>query len=84
MTRSYICLDNSEKFRNLEEAIRGLTKDLHSMQTTINGINQRLYVKASVALVPLLNFIFAVKWNSNYLFASETWGSSLLYFAGLT
>uniref|UniRef100_A0A8C7YF19 Elastin microfibril interfacer 1a n=1 Tax=Oryzias sinensis TaxID=183150 RepID=A0A8C7YF19_9TELE len=34
--------DNSEKFRNLEEAIRGLTKDLHSMQTTINGINQRL------------------------------------------
>lgn len=54
MTRSYICLDNSEKFRNLEEAIRGLTKDLHSMQTTINGINQRLYVKASVALVPCL------------------------------
>ncbi|XP_024146883.1 EMILIN-1a isoform X1 [Oryzias melastigma] len=34
--------DNSEKFRTLEEAIRGLTKDLHSMQTTINGINLRL------------------------------------------
>ncbi|XP_074471923.1 EMILIN-1-A isoform X1 [Sebastes fasciatus] len=33
---------DSEKIRQLEETIRGLTKDLHNMQTTINGINQRL------------------------------------------
>ncbi|KAJ0027023.1 hypothetical protein NQD34_018023 [Periophthalmus magnuspinnatus] len=30
------------KIRALEETIRGLTKDLHNMQTTINGINQKL------------------------------------------
>lgn len=35
---------DTEKIRQLEETIRGLTKDLHSMQTTIHGINQRLYV----------------------------------------
>ncbi|XP_070781878.1 EMILIN-1-A [Enoplosus armatus] len=33
---------DTEKVRQLEETIRGLTKDLHNMQTTINGINQRL------------------------------------------
>ncbi|XP_042359190.1 EMILIN-1a [Plectropomus leopardus] len=33
---------DSEKIRQLEETIRGLTKDLHNMQTTIHGINQRL------------------------------------------
>ncbi len=35
---------DAEKIRQLEETIRGLTKDLHNMQTTIHGINQRLYV----------------------------------------
>lgn len=34
--------DQSEKIRQLEETIRGLTKDLHNMQTTVNGINQKL------------------------------------------
>ncbi|XP_041661750.1 EMILIN-1a [Cheilinus undulatus] len=33
---------DSEKIRQLEDTIRGLTKDLHNMQTTIHGINQRL------------------------------------------
>lgn len=33
---------DNEKIRQLEDTIRGLTKDLHNMQTTINGINQRL------------------------------------------
>ncbi|XP_029352797.1 EMILIN-1-A [Echeneis naucrates] len=33
---------DSEKIKQLEETIRGLTKDLHNMQTTIHGINQRL------------------------------------------
>ncbi|XP_023286034.1 EMILIN-1-like [Seriola lalandi dorsalis] len=33
---------DNEKIRQLEETIRGLTKDLHNMQTTINGINQKL------------------------------------------
>ncbi|KAJ0060764.1 hypothetical protein NL108_000037, partial [Boleophthalmus pectinirostris] len=33
---------DNEKIRVLEETIRGLTKDLHNMQTTINGINQKL------------------------------------------
>uniref|UniRef100_A0A3P8T717 Elastin microfibril interfacer 1a n=1 Tax=Amphiprion percula TaxID=161767 RepID=A0A3P8T717_AMPPE len=32
---------DQEKIRQLEETIRGLTKDLHTMQTTIHGINQR-------------------------------------------
>lgn len=35
---------DSEKIRQLEETIRSLTRDLHNMQTTIHGINQRLYV----------------------------------------
>lgn len=34
--------DQSEKIRQLEETIRGLTKDLQNMQTTVNGINQKL------------------------------------------
>lgn len=38
---------DTEKIRQLEETIRGLTKDLHSMQTTIHGINQRLYVNVA-------------------------------------
>ncbi|XP_074542121.1 EMILIN-1-A [Halichoeres trimaculatus] len=33
---------DSEKIRQLEETIRGLTKDLHTMQLTIHGMNQRL------------------------------------------
>uniref|UniRef100_A0AAV2KF78 EMILIN-1-like n=1 Tax=Knipowitschia caucasica TaxID=637954 RepID=A0AAV2KF78_KNICA len=33
---------DNEKIRQLEETIRGLTKDLHNMQATINGINQKL------------------------------------------
>ncbi|XP_054474797.1 EMILIN-1a [Anoplopoma fimbria] len=33
---------DSEKIKQLEETIRGLTKDLHNMRTTIHGINQRL------------------------------------------
>ncbi|XP_068197995.1 EMILIN-1-A [Antennarius striatus] len=33
---------DSERIRQLEETIRSLTKDLHNMQTTIQGINQRL------------------------------------------
>ncbi|KAE8287083.1 EMILIN-1 Elastin microfibril interface-located protein 1 [Larimichthys crocea] len=33
---------DSEKIRQLEETIRSLTKDLHNMQTTIDGINQKL------------------------------------------
>ncbi|XP_053301001.1 EMILIN-1a [Pleuronectes platessa] len=33
---------DSEKIKQLEETIRGLTKDLHNVQITINGINQRL------------------------------------------
>ncbi|XP_076581878.1 EMILIN-1-A-like, partial [Chaetodon auriga] len=33
---------DTEKIKQLEETIRGLTKDLHNMQTTIHGINQRL------------------------------------------
>ncbi|XP_051792522.1 EMILIN-1a [Acanthochromis polyacanthus] len=33
---------DQEKIRQLEETIRGLSKDLHTMQTTIQGINQRL------------------------------------------
>ncbi|CAK6963153.1 EMILIN-1a [Scomber scombrus] len=33
---------DSDKVRQLEETINGLTKDLHNMQTTIHGINQRL------------------------------------------
>ncbi|TKS75846.1 EMILIN-1 Elastin microfibril interface-located protein 1 [Collichthys lucidus] len=33
---------DSEKIRQLEETIRRLTKDLHNMQTTIDGINQKL------------------------------------------
>ncbi|KAM6964989.1 EMILIN-1-A [Aplochiton taeniatus] len=33
----------SEKMRLLEEKIRSLTKDLHNMQTTMQGINQRLH-----------------------------------------
>ncbi|XP_029281566.1 EMILIN-1-A [Cottoperca gobio] len=33
---------DSEKIKQLEETIRGLSKDLHNMQTTIHGINQRL------------------------------------------
>lgn len=34
--------DDSGKIRQLEETIRDLTKDLHTMQTTIHGINERL------------------------------------------
>ncbi|CAJ1077310.1 EMILIN-1a [Xyrichtys novacula] len=33
---------DSQKIRQLEETIRGLTKDLHNMQNTIQGMNQRL------------------------------------------
>lgn len=33
---------DSEKIKQLEETIRGLTKDLHNMQTTVNDINQKL------------------------------------------
>nr|XP_020472658.1 EMILIN-1-like isoform X2 [Monopterus albus] len=33
---------DAEKIRHLEETIRGLTKDLHNMQTTIHNLNQRL------------------------------------------
>nr|XP_046228640.1 EMILIN-1a isoform X2 [Scatophagus argus] len=33
---------DSEKIKQLEETIRGLTRDLHNMQTTIHGMNQRL------------------------------------------
>ncbi|XP_031151326.1 EMILIN-1a isoform X2 [Sander lucioperca] len=33
---------DSVKIRQLEETIRGLSKDLHNMQTTIHGMNQRL------------------------------------------
>uniref|UniRef100_A0A4W6CI11 Elastin microfibril interfacer 1a n=1 Tax=Lates calcarifer TaxID=8187 RepID=A0A4W6CI11_LATCA len=33
---------DSEKIKQLEETIRGLTKDLHTMQTTIQDMNQRL------------------------------------------
>ncbi|XP_068609944.1 EMILIN-1-A [Brachionichthys hirsutus] len=33
---------DSERIRQLEETIRGLTKDLHNMKTTLQGINQRL------------------------------------------
>lgn len=33
---------DSEKIKQLEETIRGLTKDLHNMKTTVQGINQRL------------------------------------------
>lgn len=35
---------DAEKIRQLEETVRGLTKDLHNMQTSIHGIDQRLYV----------------------------------------
>lgn len=28
----------------MEETIRGLSKDLHNMQTAIHDINQRMYV----------------------------------------
>lgn len=38
------CPGDTEKIRQLENTIHGLTKDLNNMQTTINGINQRLYV----------------------------------------
>lgn len=38
------CPGDTEKIRQLENTIHGLTKDLSNMQTTINGINQRLYV----------------------------------------
>ncbi|XP_049914803.1 EMILIN-1a [Epinephelus moara] len=33
---------DSERIRQLEDTISGLTKDLHNMQTTIHGMNQRL------------------------------------------
>ncbi|KAM4522720.1 EMILIN-1-A [Odontesthes bonariensis] len=33
---------DTERIRQLEDTIRSLTKNLHNMQTTINGINQRL------------------------------------------
>ncbi|XP_044026313.1 EMILIN-1a [Siniperca chuatsi] len=33
---------DTEKIKQLEETIHGLTKDLHNMQTTIHSINQRL------------------------------------------
>ncbi|KAM9355195.1 EMILIN-1-A [Pholidichthys leucotaenia] len=33
---------DAERIRQLEDTIRGLTKDLHNMQTSINAINQRL------------------------------------------
>lgn len=33
---------DSEKIKQLEETIRGLTRDLHNMQTTLHGINQKL------------------------------------------
>ncbi|XP_053736504.1 EMILIN-1a isoform X1 [Synchiropus splendidus] len=33
---------DSEKIRQLEETIRGLTKDLHNMQNTIDSINQKI------------------------------------------
>uniref|UniRef100_A0A3Q0T8N3 Elastin microfibril interfacer 1a n=1 Tax=Amphilophus citrinellus TaxID=61819 RepID=A0A3Q0T8N3_AMPCI len=35
---------DTEKIKQLEDTVHGLTKDLNNMQTTINGINQRLYV----------------------------------------
>ncbi|KAM9703856.1 EMILIN-1-A [Menidia menidia] len=40
-----------ERIQQLEDTIRGLTKDLHNMQTTIQGINQRL-PGLSGAIVP--------------------------------
>ncbi|XP_041831732.1 EMILIN-1a [Melanotaenia boesemani] len=33
---------DADRIKQLEDTIRGLTKDLHSMQSTIHGINQRL------------------------------------------
>uniref|UniRef100_UPI0037E85912 EMILIN-1-A n=1 Tax=Semicossyphus pulcher TaxID=241346 RepID=UPI0037E85912 len=33
---------DTERIRQLEETIRGMSKDLNNMQTTIHGINQRL------------------------------------------
>lgn len=38
---------DSERIRQLEDTIRGLTKDLHNMQTTMHGINQRLCVNVA-------------------------------------
>lgn len=35
---------DSEKIRQLEERIQSLTKDLHTMQSTMHGMNQRLYI----------------------------------------
>lgn len=50
---------DSDKVKQLEETIRGLTKDLHNMQTTIHGMNQRLYV--TVVFNPSHNVVFLVK-----------------------
>nr|XP_020487119.1 EMILIN-1-like [Labrus bergylta] len=33
---------DTERIRQLEDTVRGLTKDLHNMQTSINGMNQKL------------------------------------------
>ncbi|XP_035473482.2 EMILIN-1a [Scophthalmus maximus] len=42
---------DTEKIKQLEETMRGLTKDLHNMQTTMHGMNQRLS-GLSGAIVP--------------------------------
>lgn len=37
-----LCSGDAERIRKLEETIRDLTKELNNMQTTMQGINQRL------------------------------------------
>uniref|UniRef100_H3C1S0 Elastin microfibril interfacer 1a n=1 Tax=Tetraodon nigroviridis TaxID=99883 RepID=H3C1S0_TETNG len=40
-----LCSGDAEKIKKLEETIHDLTKELNNMQTTMQGINQRLCVK---------------------------------------
>lgn len=37
-----LCSGDAERIRKLEETIRDLTKELNNVQTTMQGINQRL------------------------------------------
>lgn len=37
-----LCSGEAERIRQLEETIRSLSKELNTVQTTMQGINQRL------------------------------------------
>lgn len=57
---------DSEKIKQLEETIRGLTKDLHTMQTTIQDMNQRLYVNVVFDVsFPIFNGVKSITQNAD-------------------